>query len=70
MKKDIFGNKLEEGQKVIYESDKFITSIGKIIYIAENSVLVQAEGFKKQIFNKNSDIFPLVVLGDIIRHEY
>ena len=67
MKKDMFGNKLEEGQNVIYKSDKFYTKIGKIIYIAENSILIQAEGFKQQIFNKNSDTLPVVLLGEFIK---
>ena len=67
MQQDLFGNKLEEGQKVIYDTDKFATKIGKVLYITGNSILIQADGYKQQIFNKNSYKFPVVVLGIIIK---
>ena len=67
MQQDLFGNKLEEGQKVIYDTDKFATKVGKVLYIAGNSILIQADGYKQQIFNKNSYKFPVVVLGAVIK---
>ena len=70
MKYDLFKNELKLGQKVIYKTDRFITYIGKIVNIATHSILVECNNTNLQVFNKDNDILPVVVIGDVIKKEY
>ena len=66
--RDIYGNKLNIGDWVIFDSCKAYTKIGLVYQISEHSILVLTEGVKKQIFNKNSDILNVVMLGHFIKN--
>lgn len=66
--KDIYGNELSINDTVIYESDRYYTKTGMICYVGGQSIQVIVDGMRKQFFNKNSNILPVVLIGSLIKN--
>lgn len=67
--RDLYGNKINIGDLVIFESDKYFTKVAVVKGITGNSIHVDAEGFHKQIYKKCGEPLPVVVLGRFLRNK-